>query len=220
MAIGFFVLRYLGQRFYFHEPRRADVAALAVVLAFVLGAYWPLSVRFGSDNVAAPPAAAPAPAPAPGRVQNVSSNCKATALQVQPPGYGHIDSLSTSPGVPTDIPGGASIRGASFYVARGWVVDAGRSVPAKAACLVVDGHVEPKALSYYGYDRPDVAAGLHTPGLARSGFEILFRRDALTDGKHHIQVAAEAVDGSVWVVQDTLDLDVSPSGGVTREAGG
>jgi hypothetical protein len=72
----------------------------------------------------------------------------------------------------------------------------------------VDGHVAPKAVSYYGYDRPDVAAALHAPGLAHSGFEILFRRDGLTHGKHHVQVAAEAPDGSLWVVQDTLDLDV------------
>jgi hypothetical protein len=217
IAIGFFVLRYAGQRFVFHEPRRADIAAAAVVLAFVIGAYWPLSDRLGAGPDALP-AAGPgsssvaAPALAPAALHDVSSECTNKKL-ARTSEYGVFDSLSGSEKWPKDIPRRADVRGTAFYVARGWAaVLEGRVTPAKAVCLVVDGNIESRATTFYGAARPDVAAAFSVPALNPTGFTI-FVPPALLSGHHHVQAAVEKPDGTFSVLNHAWD--VAPSGAVT-----
>lgn len=235
VAIGFLVLRYAGARFVFHEPRRADIAALAVVVAFVLGAYWPLTNHAASGGLsespapaapaAAPPPVVPAPAAqgasaaspalaAPARVADVSNRCKTAALHSQAPANGFFDSLSDPQSPPQDIPRRADV-GAEVYVVRGWATNRQGTGPAKSACLVIDGHIEPRALSFLGFPRADVAAALHLPGLANSGYAIVLGPSAVSRTGHRIQVAAEASDGSFSLLHGIWD--VSPSGSVSQE---
>lgn len=54
VVVLFFAIRFAGQRF-FHENYRADIAAIAVALAFVVGALWhPFSYNNANTTAAGP----------------------------------------------------------------------------------------------------------------------------------------------------------------------
>lgn len=233
VVIGFFVLRYLGGRYVFHEHRRADIAAATVVLAFIVGAYWPLVNRNSGLSpsplpapssvpiAAAPATAAPtvtvpvaavsnaAPPEVP-RIANVTNYCRSAKAQPQSAALGFFDLLSDER-APNDVPRPASVGSGNLLVARGWAAP-GRHL-AKAVCLIVDGHVERRAISFYGLRRPDVAAAMGLPALGASGFTILLPPSAVANSSHRLQVAAESSEGSLAFLSGSWN--VSPAGVVS-----
>ena len=68
----------------------------------------------------------------------------------------------------------------------GWAVDPATGKPVSAVLLAVDGHV--LARSSIGIQRPDVAAALHLPDAAASGFRAELARDHLPLGHHTVEL--------------------------------
>lgn len=75
--------------------------------------------------------------------------------------------------------------GSSLRIA-GWAVDPATGKPASAVLLAVDGHV--RVRSSIGIQRPDVAAALHLPDAAASGFRAELSHDDLPPGHHTVEL--------------------------------
>jgi hypothetical protein len=201
IAVGFFVLRYFGRK-YFHEPRRADVAAIGVAVAFALGAIWPYSARFGTTVGTAPsPASTTAQSVAalgPSAARDTSKACRSIKLPFGKTPYGSIDVLrSDGKGAPSVVvaDNGEMDRTEGYFV-EGWVVEPDLSGPALGVCLVVDGKLDLHDRTYYGLSRPDVALGYHRDELNLSGYRVQISPGALPPGKHQIQVVTVTAPGS------------------------
>lgn len=207
LAIGFFALRLVA-KYYFHEPRRADAAAAAVVLAFAIGAIWPFSARFtGSEepNTSPPDTAViTAPATAGGSAiamhVTVPAACRSKSRSFVSSGAGSLDALAMGASGPEVIANGGEISRQGHYSVVGWAVDHTLGGPAKGVCLVVDGELDPHAASSYGGARPDVVAAYHNDRLLRSSFNIPIQPGLLSPGNHVIQVVAISADGSLAII--------------------
>lgn len=208
IAVAFAVLRWIA-RWFFHEPLRAEVAALTVAVAFALGASWPYSARIGngaptsSVHVARPVVASMSAPPRPpaGRLESSSACPRAIAQGKRgTTQYGSIDQLSAASAADTNLPDGSEIDRSSYYVMQGWVADPSGEGPAKGACLIVDGKLDRRVKVYMGLLRPDVATGYHRVQLIPSGYEIIVPPDSLPVGSHRLQVAAITGAGNTQVV--------------------
>ena len=213
VGAAFFVLRLLGRR-YFHEPRRADVAALGIAVAFALGVLWPYSARVGiqvSSTPVHPVAVTRSNAVAPHRPPPYARDTTAACRYVKtslPTRYGAIDVFFSweQPSVPV-VEGGQMDR-RDHYSLLGWATDPTGDRPASGVCLVVDGKVDTRAKVYYGTSRPDVAAALHSKQLVFSGYLIDLAPDSLTPGAHLIQVAARSATGELGVMPPERNVTV------------
>lgn len=209
-AVGFFLLRFLARR-YFHEPRRADTAALAVVVAFAAGAMWPFSERFGGGatlgQVAdAVPTAVATPLPVPAvRPSPRLVACKASPALLAG-GTGFLDGMHEKTS-PTPILDGEIVPSRSTILVVGWAADREMNGPASGICLVVDGHIETKAKVARGL-RPDLVTGFHKEGLLWCGYFIEIGPGTLHTGHVRIEVAEVAPDGSVRLLKGTRNVIV------------
>jgi hypothetical protein len=197
IVVGFFILRAAALRF-FREPRRADVAAAAVVVAFAAGALWPFSPRIepasqqqaAAVQTAAP--AAPAVAATAGAASDVSSRCDKRQL-APGDGTGSLDVLSTADG--TAVPDGGTSPARTVLLVRGWAVDKSGPLPATVVCLIVDGKISTRSVVHLGGPRPDVATALGNQAVLNSAFEVKFDPAVLPHGKHRLAIAEGGAAG-------------------------
>ncbi len=222
IAVAFFVLRFFGQR-YFHEPRRADVAALGIAVAFALGALWPYSARLGSG---APPAAAQTSAPAatppaqqvvganvlgtgdPPGTRNVSATCRSTKSPFGRSSDGSIDDVRADAQQSAIIADGGRMDQRLQYIVDGWAADPAAGRPALGVCLMIDGKVDARGRAYFGVARPDLASGFHHDELTPSGYLIAIPPGLLSRGRHRIQVLSRAAGGKLLVLPAARNVTV------------
>jgi hypothetical protein len=195
LIVGFFVLRYVVRR-RFADPERADTIAgvAAVVLA---GAVFLIEYGGGPRAPAVAtvsPAVTPTPAPQPtANLRDVSADCQ-HLKRFNGDGFGTLDGFeSRLTGVLSDR---ARVSPHDSLTVVGWAGDHSQKRPARAVCLVVDGHVVSTATSVYGGLRPDVAAWKHIDALVPVGYGITIPAELLGRGPHTIRTAARSLDGT------------------------
>lgn len=192
IVVGFIALRWIGQRF-FHEPRRAAVFAASVVVAFAVGTAWPFSgLRGGAPTAPAAPPVAPV-AVAPGR--DVGQICQSAHL-VDAKALGSLDVVGdVIAGKPEQRPDAFVIDRAGTLLVSGWVADVDGKTAATAACLVIDGKIDPHASAIYGVARPDVGAAYKTDALVPTGYSLTLPVRDLPRGVHRVTVAVVPSSG-------------------------
>ncbi len=208
-GLAFFALRYVSKR-YFHERRRADVAAFGAVLAFAIGALLPIRDALGLERL--PVAAVSADAPgtsiataSPAFVlRDVSSLCSASTRQLSDGGFGSNDTFVAQRN--QAILNGSELSRSGRYRLQGWAGDVGHDKVAAAVCLVVDGKVFRGAKSLYGGARPDVVASFHAAALLSSAYTIAFVPTRLHSGRHRLQVAALSERGYLMALPGRWDV--------------
>jgi hypothetical protein len=203
IVVGFFALRWLGQRF-FTGQYRADVFALVVVVAFVAGALVPFGHRPGSPEPAPAPAAVVAPpvAPAPSVAaavpppHDVRTVCQAVK-KLTGAGFGNIDGVGmVKDGRTISQAAGFHLNRSALLGVQGWAADGTAKVPGEGACLVIDGTLRADATSFYGNLRPDVAAASKLPAMTAVGYVITLPATALKPGTHLVRVASVTSAGA------------------------
>ncbi|MDB5069208.1 MAG: hypothetical protein JWM87_319 [Candidatus Eremiobacteraeota bacterium] len=211
VVVAFFVLRYAAQR-YFHEPRRADVAALGAAAAFAVGLLWPSSFHSGGQ---------PAPAFTPSTVgalvigsnpprggRDVSAGCRSAGEPLAKATVGSVDFLRSDEHQSTIVSDGGQLDGKLQYVIEGWAAEPNLDRPASGACLVIDGKVDPTAKAYVNIARPDVATAYNRAQLSRAGYVITIAAGSLPAGKHTIQVLARTGAVPAGILPRTLNVTV------------
>jgi hypothetical protein len=127
---------------------------------------------------------------------DVTLSCQGAHLSRAVKGFGNLDGVG-------QLQAGKSEPEANGFVADragtialgGWVADLPNKTPALAACLVIDGKLEPRAFALYGIGRPDVAASLHGDGLLPTGFNLTLPVSDLRRGFHRVSVAVVLASG-------------------------
>ena len=200
VVVIFSIVRFLGQRF-FNSPEkyRADVAAIAIVIAFLIGLFWPFSNR-GTPEQA--PATASAPATAvPEAVCHSPGPGQSTVIRGIRPAQGGrysgaVDALLPDPNFPatsTQFQAGCNIY------ANGWVADMETKTPVPGIGFVIDSKRVVNVSAAYGQRRPDVAHALNAPSLIRCGYwHAEIPTAGLRPGPHTIQVVALSKDGKSY----------------------
>jgi hypothetical protein len=193
---GYFVLVRLGRRL-FTGKFRAETAAAAMVVAFIIGSEWPYAQRDTTALSESPAAPANGNA-APGAPRDASQVCTSARL-VGGAGKGYLDGARTQHTAGTRI---ATIRlqSSDELVLNGWATEPDSSRTAQSACPVVDGEIVHDVRVTYGALRPDVAAAFGNPGLTASAFEIDIPARRFSAGRHRVQAAAVSADGSARLV--------------------
>jgi len=200
IVVIFSIMRFLGQRF-FNSPEkyRADVAATAIVIAFLMGLFWPFSSRATSEQ---PPATASATATAvPVAICHSPEPNQSTIIRGIRPAQGGlysgaIDALLPDPNFPTTST--QFQTGCDIY-ANGWVADMESKAPVAGIGFVIDSKRVVNASASYGMRRPDVAHALNAPGLIRCGYwHAEIPTAGLRPGPHTIQVVALSKDGKSY----------------------
>jgi hypothetical protein len=199
----FALVRWAVRRL-FQEPHRATFFSAAVVLAFVAGAYSSFAVRGGP------------PAPSPQAVQakyasphDVTGSCQGARLSHAVKGLGNLDGFG-------ELRAGKSEPEANGFVADragtievgGWVADLPNKTPAQAACLVIDGKLDPHASALYGIARPDVAASFHGDALVPTGFSLTLPVSNLRRGLHRVSVAVVLASGETDAISSGFSVRV------------
>jgi hypothetical protein len=199
---GYFVLVRLGRRV-LTGKFRAETAAAAIVVAFIIGSEWPYAER---DTAALPPSpAAPAAGDAaPGAPREASEVCSSARL-VADRGKGNLDGARTQRPAGTGI-AAIRLRSSDELVLNGWATEPDSSRTAQSACPVVDGAIVHDVKVTYGALRPDVAAAFGNPGLTASAFEIHIPARRFSVGRHRVQAAAVSADGSARLVDGTATV--------------
>jgi hypothetical protein len=199
---GYFALLHVGRRV-FTGKFRAETAAAAIVVAFIIGSEWPYAQR----DTAALPESPTVPAnknAAPGAPRDASRVCGSARL-VGGAGKGNLD------GARTQHPAGTRtstirLQSSDELVLNGWATESDSSRTAQSVCPVVDGTIVHGARVTYGSPRPDVAAALANPALTASGFEIDVPARQISPGRHRVQAAAVSADGSARLVAGTATV--------------
>jgi hypothetical protein len=216
IVVAFFVLRYFGRR-YFHEPRRADVAALAVAVAFAAGALWPFSTRIGGARGAPPQSTAAEPMIVnavvigtgnPPGARDTTALCRsAKGLVGRVAAPGSIDDVRSDEQQSATVAIGGQINSRVQYIVDGWASQRSLNRPASGVCLVVDGKLERHVRTYFGLLRPDLATGFHNDGIIPSGYLVIIPPGTLPAGKHRLQMASETAGGlSILPVERMVDV--------------
>ncbi|MHB8414573.1 MAG: hypothetical protein ACYDB1_04200 [Acidiferrobacteraceae bacterium] len=188
IVVGFFAVRFAGGRF-FHEKYQADIVAIAVVLAFAIGALWPFSNRIGTAPVAAPVAAAVCHS-------DKGVNLRKTMIRGIKPARGgdyggSIDLLSSDP--VCCHPATVFQAGCIIY-ATGWAANMAVKTPASGVVLVVDSERMVRAMSVYA--RPDLVKAFGASSMLLSGFRnAAIPTAGLGTGRHSVQLGALSTDG-------------------------
>lgn len=194
IVVGFFAIRLAAQRF-FHEKQRADIAAIAIVGAFVVGALWR---PFPSDNANAGAAASAASV-----VGAVCYRPSAINAQQQVPlrrdtdaNYsGALDALAVEPEGPMT----SNFRAACNIFGNGWVANLRAKTPANGVVFVLDSHRVIDVTPTYRKPRPDVAKAFRSPGMLKTGFSgAVIPTTGLAAGPHTVQLGALSRDGKSY----------------------
>jgi hypothetical protein len=196
---GYFLLLRVGRRV-FTGKFRAETAAAAVVIAFIVGSEWPYGR--GETPAVSAPVAAPVDAGSPlsgplSGPRDVSDVCRSARL-VAGAGKGNLDGARvrrTAVGVAP-----VELRAADELIIDGWAAQSDLSGTARGACPVVDGAIVRGGRVSYGAVRPDVAAAFGNPALTPSAFEIVLPARLIRAGRHRVQVAAVSADRSAQLV--------------------
>jgi hypothetical protein len=195
LVVGFCAARYVA-RSRFRDPRRADAIAAIAGVFLASGAVAVERGALSGAPVSPPPPAAVAPVAAPQRpahTRDVSAAC-ANVKPLAGGGFGALDGfISAATGVLSD---GAQLSSNDWLTVVGWAADHSQNRPARAACLVVDGHVAAAARSFYGGLRPDVAAMKKSDAVLPVSYSIIIKTDQLGRGTHELRTAAVSQDGS------------------------
>lgn len=221
IVVAFFALRFVGMR-YFHEPRRADVAALAVAVAFAAGTLWPFSARSGSQPapnvqplaVATSAAAQPAPAAevlgsiTPPGTHDVSASCRSAKGSFRSTTDGSIDEVRKDAREGEIVADGGRLDHMAQYIVQGWAAEPAAVRPALAACLLVDGKVDSHSKPYFGTARPDLGTGFHHDELVPSGYVIVIPAGSLAQGKHRLEVLARLAGGKFVTLPAAREVTV------------
>jgi len=204
IVIAFFALRFVGRRF-FHEPRRAAAFAASVVVAFLVGMAWPFSGLRGGSLPAAP-TGAPARYLA---AHDVTAPCESAHFSGAVKALGNIDAFGAlQDGKPVPAPSGfVAGRGVTLWL-NGWAADVPGKVPAQAACIVIDGKLQPGASAQYGNPRPDVATAYKVDALTSTGFTVTIPVSALHRGLHHVTVAVVLPSGETDALPSSWTVSV------------
>ena len=196
LVVGFFAVRFAGGRF-FHEKYRSDVAAVAVVLAFAVGALWPFSNRIGTVPIAVPVTTA---APAAARVchSDKKINVRRTIMRGVKPARGgdYGGSIDVIRSDPSGTQNETEFQAGCIIYASGWVANMAAKTPVSGVVFVVDSKDITDATSVYGEERPDVAKGYGAAAMLRVGYwNAVIPTTGLVKGKHIIQAGARSNDG-------------------------
>ena len=207
LLFAYVAIRQVGALF-FKGPRRADVAAAFIVIAFGLGLL--VGERKEGPGEAGAPVTAVAPSrPAlAGALEPKSRDVSMECVSGRPPlggGAGNVDSIAKQADAKV-LPWNRVLDPAIPYTIIGWAVAPTRKSVAVAACLIIDGHTLGGVASQYGTPRPDVATSLNNDATRNSGFTITIPANALRAGKHNMQIAAKSSDGSLLVVTGAHEL--------------
>ena len=200
IVVIFSIVRFLGQRF-FNSPEkyRADVAAIAIVIAFLMGLFWPFSNRATPEP---PPATASATATAvPVAICHSPEPNQSTIIRgIGPAQGGHysgaIDALLPDPNYPTTS---TQFQAGCNIYANGWVANMESKTPVPGIGFVIDSKRVVNATAAYGLLRPDVAHALNAPNLIRCGYwHAEIPTAGLRPGPHTIQVVGLSKDGKSY----------------------
>lgn len=192
---GYVALSRLGRRV-FTGKFRAETAAAAIVVAFIIGSEWP----YGHSEL--PAAIAPSAAPVdagsrPSGPRDVSELCRSARL-VPAAGKGNLDGARVQRESVSVAP--VALRASDEFIIDGWAAEPDLSVTARGVCPVVDGTIVRGGRIEYGAVRPDVATAFGNPALIPSAFEIVLPARLIRAGRHRVQVAAVSADGSARLV--------------------
>lgn len=208
-ALGFGALRFAFGRFL---ARRGgpEIAALAVIAAFVAGAYWPFSERARHDrSLSAGAASGPAAVPqAPASAMRVASVPCAANGRPRDGGVGSFDVVRPAGEGAAALANGATVLARDGLTMLGWSAEVGATAPSSGACLVVDGRVLPGARVHYGGPRPDVAAAYRRDALLDTAFEIDIAAGSLARGTHELRVASHSANGEMRLVSGAHVVNV------------
>ncbi|HTU69710.1 MAG TPA: hypothetical protein VMF11_05265 [Candidatus Baltobacteraceae bacterium] len=182
VVVGFFVLRFLGRRF-FNQKYRADVVAAAIVAAFLIGLVWPLSHRGGAPDTSA------------SAVKCSELNLTQADISQLKPLAGGTDIGSLDVTTLGDFKYSLDkFRKGSTIYASGWVGDSATKTPIRGVVLVIDSKTIVNATSSYGVARPDVAK-VFGPTMLYVGFlNAPISTAGLAKGRHVIQAAGVTDD--------------------------
>jgi hypothetical protein len=195
IIVGFAAIRLAGQRF-FHEKHRADIAAFAVVIAFVAGALWhPFhSVNASAGNIGSTNAA---------WTSSVATTCYRPtgtkphekvlhAMLAASRDYnGNLDVLAAEPGGEQT----SAFRAGCNIYAAGWVADMTKKSPAPGVVLVADARELIDVSAMYRQPRPDVVKAFGATTLLDTGFSgAMIPTTGLSAGPHTIQLGALSSD--------------------------
>ena len=195
-VVGFFGLRFAGDRF-FHEKYRSDIAAAAVVLAFAIGALWSFSNRIGTVPMAVPVATS-TPAAATVCHSDKKINLRSTIMRGVKPTKGgdyggSIDVLWSDP---SEAHSAIEFQTGCIIYASGWIANMSTKAPASGVVLVVDSKDIIDATSVYGEERPDVAKGYGAAAMLRVGYRnAAIPTTRFGKGRHTVQVGTLSNDG-------------------------
>lgn len=183
----FFLMRYTP------DPRFANVATATVFVAFLFGLY---SARTVFPAAPAAPPAAPAVGPVlgagmPPGSRDTSALCRSVNGKIGGSAPGSMDDFRSDEQQTIVVADGGQVNERVQYVAEGWATEPGMDRPAAGVCLSVDGKVEPRARSFFGLPRPDIAAGFHHPEIGSAGYALVVPAGTLSPGKHRIQAVAK-----------------------------
>jgi len=227
LVIAFFVLRFFFGK-YFHEPRRAEIAALAAAVAFAVGSAWPFSLRAGVGTVpGAPPGAAPssatagplvastphaAPAKPPRDVSALCRSAKAPGGQAKPKAAanpnGSVNPVASTEHPDTNVADGGQMKRGEHYRVQGWAIAPEGDRAALGVCLLIDGRIDGRSRVLYGFARPDVSAAFKRPEVSLSGFEIDVPAGDFPPGPHRLQVATMMGRGEMRVLSDARNVTI------------
>ena len=199
IVVIFVAVRFFGQRFFSSpEKYRAEVAAVAVAVAFLMGLFWPFSSRTASEN---PPTAAATAAPAALAVCHSPSPHQSTVIrgikQAQGGRYsGAIDALLADPNVAASS---TQFQVGCTIYANGWAADTENKKPLSGIGFLIDSKRVLNASAAYGQRRPDVAKALNAPGVLKCGYwHAEISTVGLRPGPHTIQVVGLSSDGKSY----------------------
>jgi hypothetical protein len=196
LVMGFFGLRFAGDRF-FHEKYRSDVAAVAVVLAFAIGALWSFSNRIGTLPMTVPVATG-APAAATVCHSDKKINLTRKIMRGVNPAKsgdygGSVDVLQSDP---SGTQNATEFQAGCIIYASGWAANVAAKAPVSGVVLVVDSKDIIDATSVYREERPDVAKGYGAATMLRVGYRnAAVPTTGLAKGQHALQVGALSKDG-------------------------
>jgi hypothetical protein len=208
---------FLGSRFFLSrwtDPKVSNGAAAGIASAFVLGLITSRALFVGDAGPApapsgqGPAAVAEVSVPAHTTVgRDVTSMCRSAKRPASEGSPGNLDAIVPDAGGSAIGDGGVLDRGTAYWVS-GWAANSTLDQAATGVCLVVDGHIETGASSYYFVPRPDVAASNHQSGLALSGYTVEILPRTFTPGAHRIRIAARLSDGSFKNVSGFRNISV------------
>lgn len=204
IVAGFALFRWAAGRF-FRESGRAATLSASVVLAILAGMALPFSgVRSGSPATASAVDQALFAAP-----HDVATICRRAHFSGATKPLGNIDAIG-------DLQDGRPAARANGFVADragrvwlgGWAADLPGKDSARAACLVIDGKLDPRAWAEYGIARSDVVSAYKVDAFVSTGFSLMLPVSDLRSGVHHVSAAVVLASGETDALPSSWTVSV------------